>query len=263
MKRMINPIFICFIGFMLFLAGCGNVAQRGKSQGYCPMKEGMTWRYRLTVKEPLLGGIESEGEITVLPRQKLKGEWVIPCRSTNKDWLGRAVTGYTYYAIDSEGIYTCAYQPAWIANGELLNSELKMLEDRHYIVKYPFMVGMNWRCEDRTHKSSTTVLSEETVTVPAGTFERCLRVKEEGVKLDKFQSETYEMQFEAVTWYAPDVGSVKSIGKTRNLTLEKQLAPIMNLFDGIGIPGVNLSLTVETQYELISFAEDNPKRVSI
>jgi hypothetical protein len=114
---------------------------------------------------------------------------------------------------------------------------------------------MTWRCKDKGHQSSLTVLSEEAVTVPAGTFERCLKVKEEGVRVEKVQSETYKIQVEGITWYAPGVGMVKAIGKMRNLTSGKQYKGIEEMMKRMGIPGMELSTEVEERYELISFSK--------
>jgi hypothetical protein len=55
--------------------------------------------------------------------------------------------------------------------------------------------------------------NDDTVTVPAGTFQNCLRLK--GV-CDAANKKDQKVQAELYIWYAPDVGWIKTLRKEQS-----------------------------------------------
>ena len=78
--------------------------------------------------------------------------------------------------------------------------------------------------EDELTVNLTVETTSETITVPAGTYKDCARVKHSGGN----RKDGASISLEAYEWYAPEVGLVKSIvtikkvGKDQAKTSEHQ-----------------------------------------
>ena len=192
------------------------------SENYYPLDEGRIWEYQFLLKEG--GGwyigldTETSGEeiITNFPQRKLKGEKVTPQQIEDKLW-GSSYISFWFYIEDQSGVYEFAYQyPEDV--------EPKTIHD--YIIKYPIKVGNIWQeIETSSFKpkisipvKSTIESINEVVTVPAGTFEGCLKIKTIGFKEEVVgewltEEEKVRIDREWYKWFAPEVGLIKSIFK--------------------------------------------------
>lgn len=93
-----------------------------------------------------------------------------------------------------------------------------------YSIKYPIRVGTSW--SDTVTSSSKPKISvpvkntiksiDEVVTVPAGTFKECLKIKGIGSVQKRLDgNSTVSIDIEAYAWYTPDVGLIKMILKEK------------------------------------------------
>jgi hypothetical protein len=191
-------------------SGCTR-AEKGGAR-YFPLKKGIAWTFHFS------GSTGSSGELTTnnLAPRKLFGLKAVPQRNTGGD------KSYTeFYANDGLGIRHVA-----IDEGEGLQSRLN---DHSYVIKLPIKIGTNWHEIDRTfdgtvYDATTRIESlSDKVTVPAGTFSECVRIRSTGiaspvrgtagaagggVRLHLVASD--EVSVEDYYWLAPGVGPVKA-----------------------------------------------------
>ncbi|HVB79489.1 MAG TPA: hypothetical protein VNE82_05990 [Candidatus Binataceae bacterium] len=203
------------------LAGimCTAMALGGCTRGrtgiarYFPLEPGMAWTFRF------IGSTGATGEMTTVnqaPRQVF-GFTAVPQRNMG----GNNKTYTEFYADDGQGIRHIA-----IDESEGLRSRLS---DHSYVIKLPISVGTTWREIDRSfdgtlYDATTKIESvNDKITVPAGTFSGCLRIKSTG-----FASATKgtarapgvdsglrlvadgNVSIEDYYWLAPGVGPVKA-----------------------------------------------------
>lgn len=196
---------------MALLAACAG------DPDYFPLEQGRSWQYRVT--------LEVLGE----PReQRLMVVNLGPVEHAGaRAWLQRAQTGRAaLYRRRDDGVFRVAARAAQGA---------QWLEDEpgHLALALPPEVGRSWTLasrlrliesrtfarEDRLQPRRlpvtlryTITAVDDTVTVPAGTFERCVRVEARGratVPVDRANAKA-EVQVTHSDWYAPGVGLVKS-----------------------------------------------------
>jgi len=225
-----------------------EVTEVSSLKNYFPLDEGKRWKYQIYVnkKEGFYHGLESKiyGKqvCTNLPQQELKGRRVTPVKI--EETYGEFVyNNFSFYVKDHNSIYEFArLRPEYI--------EPKIIND--YIIKFPIRVGNSWQ-ETGTSSldsrisfliKSTIESIDEVVTVPAGTFKKCLKTKSVGLAEKVFgeeqvwpPKENVKVERERYEWFAPDVGSIKVIfreKKTRSggatgLTLSDSIEIIMQL----------------------------------
>jgi hypothetical protein len=165
----------------------------GKS--YYPLKEGMTWQYQ-----------SSLGVLTVknLAPRKLAGKTVTP----------QQVGGDLMFIVDDDtGIYDFAKQSPGDPEPRLLSAPY------YQYVQKPVAVGTTWEDQSETTLLPKTVsvqrrctidMIDDVVTVPAGTFKNCVRVRCAGSALVPVESRgVAEVSVETYNWYAPGVGRVR------------------------------------------------------
>lgn len=190
----------------------GFVTNVSVAETYYPLKAGATWEYQV-----MFGAGQVSFSMNAMKPRILDGKQVIPIQSNFGD---------AYFIIkDSTGVYEFGEQ---------------MAEDRAptihpqpgYYLKYPLQVGTTWRDETSTFFLNQKVANipgtltietvNDVVTVPAGTFENCIRIKlfaEQTVDMDTREgtgmkiSGKANIEIEDEQWYAPNVGLVKAIRK--------------------------------------------------
>lgn len=145
-----------------------------------------------------------------LPERQLNGEKVIP---QQVDMDGNITL--TFIVNDKTGIYEYARQ----GSGE---AGPKIHSVPEYYLKEPLKPGAGWRIESKTSLLKVQdninleykILSlSEDITVPAGTFNNCIRIKASGNK-SKYAftlNRRVQIKSERHIWYAPEVGIVKLI----------------------------------------------------
>ena len=208
-KRFI-PVSILLI---CILAGC----DRDKRDFYFPLAEGQYWRYVMSYKtmDGTFKGIYAAENL----KQTRKNEELLYVRKLLDGSLN-------YFRITAEGIVL-------VAREKTVNLKTEYTEEGHYIFHFPLQVGTEWH--DSTiskaliktgppQKTEFHIVAEipvmasiasmtDTVRVPAGTFEKCMRVNIVG---DAFTNAGNYVGLTVVkinetNWYAPGVGLVKSV----------------------------------------------------
>ena len=109
-----------------------------------------------------------------------------------------------------------------VASQGFLDSTPKKIEQDLWILKYPLAVGTRWTkqeplkfLKERVSVSLTCVIEEmnEVVSINAGIFENCMRVKEffDGkANFGPYWGES-DVKMESYLWYAPNVGRIKTL----------------------------------------------------
>jgi hypothetical protein len=166
------------------------------SETFFPLKEGMTWTYVITSdKHPT-----QKISITNLPPREINGVKLTP----RKSQAGEATT-YFLIGSDDSGIYRYGEQKSE-------NSEPIITQPKDYYLRNPVALGTTWDSYTKLGDIDLTItleiqsLSDE-VTVPAGTFKECLKIKHTGSN----QKDDPGVSVEAYEWFAPNVGLVKCL----------------------------------------------------
>jgi hypothetical protein len=182
----------------------------GSAESYYPLKEGMNWEYQFLLTSMLsnIGG--QKMIVTNFAPREMKNETVTPQKV---DVLGQS--SFVYIGKDNNGVFEFAKQ--------LPNAfEPGINKSPQYILKNPINVGISWVVEYETVllnrnfsiPLNTTIENiDEIVTIPAGTFKNCVRVKYTGRvdrNLGPFKGKA-RINVESHSWYAPGVGMIKSI----------------------------------------------------
>ena len=204
MKKQLNVAMMAAItAAALLAAACFR--HSATATDYFPFKQGMTWTLRFSAST----GSSGELKITNLAPSKLYGYAVIA-----QENAGGARSYREYYSDDGAGIRHVA-----IETPQGLRSRI---EDHAYVIKNPIRVGTVWREVERTldgtiFDAKTMIEStSDRVSVPAGTFTGCVRVRSTGtaspVKHAGGVGRTGEdaIEVEDYYWLAPGVGPVKA-----------------------------------------------------
>jgi hypothetical protein len=164
----------------------GEKSQDGKIEQFFPLTKIKVRQYVTTHS--------SKGTakfiITRLPKQELKQKITTPLKMDFEPEHGVSNSNIVYVVSESGGIYHFAIQSA-------KDTEPKIYFPIYYL-KEPIQVGTEWKSG---HTTGIIESVDDEVTVPAGTFKNCVRVKT-----------TFPNQ-EKIEWFAPGVGSIKFIYK--------------------------------------------------
>lgn len=192
---------------LLLLINCS-----GSDHTLYPLKQGMMWEYQIAAGSMLGSAGGQRATLTNLPQRELSGRKVTP----QKIDIGQQ-SQFSFVVSDQTGVYEYARQAAGAVEPEILLTP-------SYSLKYPLKAGASWDGTTETSllmnrismATQTTVESmDEAVTVPAGTFEHCVRTKtlgEANQKLGAFMG-TARVTLEEHSWYCPGIGMVKAVRK--------------------------------------------------
>jgi hypothetical protein len=175
------------------VSGCGKVGEDATS--YFPFEEGRTWVYgrTLVAKDGSIIRRDQRIVINLAPRE-LNNVKTIPritefLRPTD---FGRTekINIINFYGHNSTGIYDFAKQE---------DSDIEpIIKEPNYIIIYPIKAGSISKKGDIKIESI-----DDSITVPAGTFNRCLKIR----KTYKKESKAVEL----IYWYAKEIGIVKIV----------------------------------------------------
>jgi len=201
-------LFAAFLA-LVTLAGCGGGGGRPASQAsYFPLAEANKWSYHLTVyvdqSSASKRALPSPGLFRLVPAGVLAK--MAPAQSVDlvSTVLGSAIIeGESYWALESEmletgetGIQNMRSDHTGIYRYEQLGEQGGDVP----VLKLPPTVGDTWTMLGDENITYTTEATNESVTVPAGSF-RCVRVRQ----VDSTVSPAYTI----VTWFAYGVGLVQ------------------------------------------------------
>ncbi|MFC1571291.1 hypothetical protein ACFL31_01915 [Candidatus Margulisiibacteriota bacterium] len=192
---------------VMVAAGCSTVQQSSSGGGasYFPHADGYTWRYAHTDGSTSTSTFEGTTLVGTATPQVFKSALTSVSGSTS--------TMEAYYRIDDTGVY----QYPSLATTEMFT-----------LLSFPFDVGDSWKYIDLailvadpdgttstlTYVATASVLAEEDVTVPAGTFS-CYQVKYFAT-VGSYEADPFYI------WYSENVGVVKQT--TDATTIESELA---------------------------------------
>jgi hypothetical protein len=182
---------------MLLLLLTPLAAMAAEASDYYPLAEGLSWQYEVRVTE--FGETRDPQEISIenLAKRTLNGEETFPR-------LVRSLPGIILFVANHEdGVCLIAHQQS-------NRKEIETLDTPDYFIKQPLEVGTTWTYEKVT---MTIEAINESVTVPAGTYEGCLKISRTGIQEGKFKGPTNtSIEMDGYEWYAPAVGLIKSVG---------------------------------------------------
>ena len=212
MRAKLANALVAAAAFAAMAAG-GCTRTSGGLAYYFPLKPGMVWTFRFT------GSTGARGELatTNLAPRQVFGFNATPQRNTGGD-----KTYTEFYADDGQGI-------RHVAIDESDGSESR-LNDHSYVIKLPIAAGTSGREMDRTfdgtvYDAATRIESvNDNVSVPAGTFSGCVRVRSTGLASTakgtarapgvntgvRLEAGGEDVSVEDYYWLAPGVGPVKA-----------------------------------------------------
>lgn len=163
---------------------------------YYPLKPGLTWTYKVSSDQ----GQDRKIVVSNLPAKEVGGVTVTP-----RKWDFGGASKYYLMATDSMGIYRYGEQKEESAEPVLAKPKV-------YSLREPVSTGTYWDIHTKLGEDNLTVnltveSTSESVTVPAGTYKDCAKIKHSGGS----QKDGGGLALEAYEWYAPEVGLVKSI----------------------------------------------------
>jgi len=163
---------------------------------YFPLKSGAVYKFEVDSNDPRRYVTQSV-EWQILPSRELNGTTVFP----RKHITPNGYSLFTFFGVDGSGIYVAAYQ-----NPDM--EQPKVWAHPQYILKSPLQAGARWAGEmyapgakNLLPYTSVVESTTEIVTVPAGTFKDCARIRTTGSNENSTVKDLW--------FYAPGVGSIK------------------------------------------------------
>lgn len=181
---------------LLALLSANNLYGGEPASKYYPLKPDLTWTYKVISDKSQ----DHKIVVTNLPAKEVNGVTVTP-----RKWDMGGASKYYLMATDNMGIYRYGEQPD--EKAEPVPTKPKV-----YSLKDPVSTGTTWDINTKLGEDDLTVnltveSTSEAVTVPAGTYKDCVKIKHKGAS----QKEGAGVSLEAFEWYAPEVGLVKSM----------------------------------------------------
>lgn len=188
MRKNAVALLLLISGITVSVLSCSKGAE-----DYFPMNEGRVWEYKVSGRAQEI----YKQRWSNLAKQRLKGELVTPQKiETGK----KEVLATFFYGANKSGIFEFASQHSNTVEPEINNIA-------PYLIKYPLKVGTSWDYKEGLEK--TIVSIDDIVTVPAGIFKGCIKIKSIGVRGGR--------EVEHYVWYAPGVGRIKATHKEKSL----------------------------------------------
>jgi len=183
---------------VLLLMSYGGMLLAGDD--YFPLKKNYKWNYDVIIGE--------DKTVENFETRKLGKKKVVPQKITMGD-----VVYFDYLLDTKKGLVLYATQSS-------TDPEPVILDTLVYLYKKPFKAGTTWKSDITSILLMESVSvpltyeiqkAKETITVQAGTFEKCLKVIGKGwIEKDKGLLGTIKLEIVHTNWFAPDVGFIKS-----------------------------------------------------
>jgi len=218
-------VFVVFLQSCLcILSACGQT-----ELDYFPLEAGRYWRYQMTY-QTMDGTFKGVYAVENLPPQKTDGQVI---------YVRQLLDGsFDYLQIDDKGLLLKGRE-------KTVNLDTRYTDAIQYIFQFPLQAGTLW--EDTVlskaliktgppQKTEFHIIARipvtakiesmtDSVKVPAGTFENCMRIVISGnafIDAGNYVGKTI-VRLNETNWYAPGVGLVKSVRKesTKHKALDK------------------------------------------
>ena len=211
---------------LLALAALAVGCSRSPSSEYFPLEPGLRWQYVVHEKNPV---IDQEQQLDLRNLKPVKRDGQRYSRRLASDgneyWLSLTDT-----AVQRHGVRTAIdFQPRMDEEARTVMQlpptagQWWEVESRPYILERvePFRERFSQDESKRIHLSMHVAALDDVVEVPAGKFERCLRIEGTGVLnvLADARIGASEVPVTHTEWYAPGVGLVKLV-RTETLQTE-------------------------------------------
>jgi hypothetical protein len=213
--------------------GCSLLGCQPAPESYFPLQAGAQWRYVTSGELHVFAGYQRVGDgihratvaqdvdnftvdVKAQEARPIAGHDAVPLVTVSDMQNGHS---YSFWSRDKLGIAEIARQ----ARG---SNDVTPLAEPVYLVRFPLRVGTTWDTREPIKVSDSEEMmmtgtaqiaaTDESVTVPAGTFRRCLRIDSEatGHRLvphlnGRDIDGEAEIQLNSSIWLAPGVGAVK------------------------------------------------------
>jgi len=199
-------ILLSALSVLIIITGCNNKTE----VSYYPLDEGLTWVYHISSGD---GHSKGEKQVSMkktnLAKRYVKGQKVTPQQI---DFNGKSVIKYIIH--NDRGIYEFAEKQPDALSPEIIDPSI-------FYIRAPISVGSTWTENYTTKHVMERIIVpvkvniqslNESVTVPAGTFHKCLKLCKSG-QLEKNNGKYFGVSktiIEENSWYASGVGLVKS-----------------------------------------------------
>lgn len=200
---------LAFVAVIAALPAC-----RRESKSYHPLVPGTHWEYRVSERAQHRNRPEERADNqvfteTVLPSRQIEGRTVVPLVA---DMVGHTATSFVVE--QRNGIYAVARQ-------EVDRQEISMHGVPQCLLPYPPIkeVTCDLESKEKYEDIEFTVTGvahieadDEVVTVPAGTYRNCLRIRSQAsgsAHLPERLGEVW-LKIAETQWWAPGVGMIKS-----------------------------------------------------
>jgi len=200
--------FVAFISLSVSLIIAGYAA----GGEYFPTREGFTKEFSVVVKQGQATRV-TRRKVVVAPKTNLNGVEVDTIVITLRKPSGEPLSRKAFYLENDQGVKEIADQGPQDSNP-------KTLDCNEWTLKYPLAVGATWTSIEEVQPLKEKLLvpftcvietMDDVVTVPAGTFERCMKVKKSfsgKVNLGSYGGNP-EVRVESYIWYASVIGFIK------------------------------------------------------
>ncbi len=212
MKRLfVVSVFIALWGFCLnTFAGL-----------YYPLEEGRTWLYQFSASTKLTS-VKGELGIQNFSRRKLETKEVTPQKVEFRG-EGSNQSHFIFITEDESGVYEWARQNTDDIDPTVHDNPICQ-------IRYPAKVGTEWKApveitllemvKSEVQATFRVEKVDDIVTVPAGTFENCLRIQATAETQENLGFYgIVKIKVEYHLWYAPNVGLLKQISTERSNNL--------------------------------------------
>jgi hypothetical protein len=201
-------LLVVIVADVLCLSSCEKTPKE-----YFPLTEGMTYKFEVVSKGTDMYA-QDWFEWENLPGRDLNGKRVVPRRVT----VANGHSSLIFYSEERDGIFNVAVQGVNDPEPHLVSPPICLL-------RTPLRAGQSWQTAMQLHNNETALqtrstieMTDEVVSVPAGTFKNCLRVRSVGSNENR--------DIEKVTWYAPNVGIIKFMQKDKPHTTSLPVAEV-------------------------------------
>lgn len=198
---------LAILAFMTLIAATGCGAQ---NKSFYPLDEGEKRTYQINASSRYMGSVHATLTSINMRKRDLAGKPVTPQKME--------INGQTFFSFvseDSDGVLELAEQTPNAAEPEMKSSP-------RYFLRRPYKEGTKWevRSETQTLPSKVSITlqaliqsTNETVTVPAGTLEGCLKTMAKGDAIKSIANFMGQVKIhvEEISWFCPGVGLAKSI----------------------------------------------------
>tara|TARA_B100001093_G_C26692611_1_gene955481 strand:- start:308 stop:1009 length:702 start_codon:yes stop_codon:yes gene_type:complete len=224
---------------ILFINSCNE-----RKVDFFPLKEGNIWNYDVEIYPNVEDKVIYKKNNYSLPKTNLK----INSEKIKETYpILREDNSIYYYSKNKNGVYREAIQ---FAN----QSPLIYEKEKKYVLKYPIKVGEKWSSQSKTfliirrypyfdYRATTDFEIDyeitsvnETVKVPAGKFNKCIKIEGKGnaTFIGDREIGLIKIAIKTTEWFAPGVGLVKIIRKEEtdsDLFGKSKMVQVLNNFD--------------------------------